>query len=126
MESLVELGGITAISRRLKSTRMNGLAMRSYPSDLDELENAPAERVGLSIETIGKIERGVAAPSFDTVERIAAALGLPALALFGVGEEATPEGERGRLLARINATLAGMNEDQMARAAKMLEAFVGR
>ncbi len=85
-----------------------------------------AERVGLSIETIGKIERGVAAPSFATVERIAAALGLPALALFGVGEEATPKGERGRLLARINATLAGMNEDQMTRAAKMLEAFVGR
>ena len=84
-----------------------------------------ADRVEVSIETIGKIERGVAAPSFDTVERIAAALNLPPLSLFGVGEGATPRGERGRLLARINATLSGMNEDQMARAAKMLEAFVG-
>ncbi len=82
--------------------------------------------VGLSIEIIGKIECGVAAPSFATVERIAAALGLPALALFGVGEEAVPQGERGRLLVRINATLAEMNEDQMTRVAKMLEAFVGR
>lgn len=88
-------------------------------------QEAVAERVEVSIETIGKIERGVAAPSFDTVERIAAALELPPLALFGVGEEAAPKGERGRLLARINATLSGMNEDQMARAAKMLEAFVG-
>ncbi len=85
-----------------------------------------AEQVGLSIETIGKIERGVAAPSFAMVERIAAALGLPALALFGVGEKAAPQGERDRLLVRINATLAEMNEDQMTRAAKMLEAFVGR
>lgn len=88
-------------------------------------QEALAEAVGVSIETVGKIERGVAAPSFDTVERIAAALGLPPLALFGVGEAAAPHGERGRLLARINAMLSGMNENQMARAAKMLEAFVG-
>jgi hypothetical protein len=43
-----------------------------------------------------------------------------------VGEKAAPQSEHGRLLARINATLAEMNEDQMTRAAKMLEAFVGR
>lgn len=84
-----------------------------------------AGRVDLSIETIGKIERGVAAPSFDTVERIAAALSLPPLALFGVGAQASPAGDRGRLLARINSTLAGMNDDQLARTARMLEAFVG-
>ena len=84
-----------------------------------------AERVGVSTETIGKVERGVAAPSFDTIEGIAEALTLPALALFGSGKESIPRGERGRLLDRINATLSEMNDEQMARAAKMLEAFVG-
>ena len=85
-----------------------------------------AELVEVSIETIGKIERGVAAPSFDTAEKIAAALGLPSLALFGAGNEATPKGERGKLLVRIHATLGDMNEDQMARVANMLDAFMGR
>ena len=88
-------------------------------------QDALAERVDVSTVTIGKIERGVAAPSFDTVERIAAALALPPLALFGVGDDVLPEGERGRLLGRITVTLSGMNEDQMARAANMLDAFMG-
>ena len=85
-----------------------------------------AELVDVSIETIGKIERGVAAPSFDTVEKIAFALDLPAIALFGAGDEAMPKGERGKLLVRIHAILTDMNEDQMARAANMLYAFMGR
>jgi transcriptional regulator with XRE-family HTH domain len=51
-----------------------------------------AERVDLSMETIGKIERGVAAPSFETPERIAEALNLPPLALFGIGKAAVPKG----------------------------------
>jgi hypothetical protein len=35
-------------------------------------------------------------------------------------------GERGRLLGRINATLSGMNDEQLARAARIMEAFVGQ
>jgi transcriptional regulator with XRE-family HTH domain len=85
-----------------------------------------AERLDLSMETIGKIERGVAAPSFETAERIAEALNLPPLVLFGIGKEAVPRGERGRLLGRINATLSGMNDEQLARAARIMEAFVGQ
>jgi len=84
-----------------------------------------AERVELSMETIGKIERGVAAPSFDTAEKLALALDVPPLALFGVGKSAAPSGERGRLLARIGATLSGLNDAQLARASKILDAFAG-
>jgi transcriptional regulator with XRE-family HTH domain len=85
-----------------------------------------AERLDLSMETIGKIERGVAAPSFETAERIAEALNLPPLALFGIGKETMPRGERGRLLGRINATLSRMNDEQLARAARIMEAFAGQ
>lgn len=85
-----------------------------------------AELVDISIETIGKIERGVAAPSFDTAEKIAAALDLPAIALFGAGKEALPKGRRGQLLALVQQSLADMNDEQMARAANMLDAFMGR
>ncbi|WP_275788228.1 helix-turn-helix domain-containing protein [Pararhizobium gei] len=83
-----------------------------------------ADEVGVTQETIGKIERGKAAPLFDTAEKIAAALDVPATALFGAN--ALPgTGERARLLAEIHRTLSRMNEDQLDRASKMLKAFVG-
>ena len=83
-----------------------------------------ADRVGVTQETIGKIERGKAAPLFETAETIATALEVDVTVLFGAG--ALPgKGERARLLADIHRTLSRMNEDQLDRAAKMLKAFVG-
>lgn len=41
-----------------------------------------AERVGLSIESISNIERGIHGPSFDNLEKLASALGVPAKSLF--------------------------------------------
>ena len=82
-----------------------------------------AELVGVSQETIGKIERGKAAPLFETAEKIAAALDVPASVLFGA--DALPGvGERARLLADIHRTLSRMNDDQLGRAARMLKVFV--
>ena len=84
-----------------------------------------AERAELSSQTIGTIERGFAASSFDTVARIARALEVTPASLFALGAAATPSGPRGKLLHRINATLSRLNESQLARAAKMLDAFSG-
>ncbi len=81
-------------------------------------------QVGVSRETIGKIERGVAAPLFETAEKIAAALDVPAPVLFGA-DAAPGRGERARLLTDIHRTLSRMNDDQLGRAAKMLKAFLG-
>lgn len=80
--------------------------------------------VGVSRETIGKIERGRAAPLFETAEKIASALDIPAPALFGAASSAGT-GERARLLIEINSTLSRMNDDQLGRAAKMLKVFLG-
>lgn len=85
-----------------------------------------AELVDVSITTIGKIERGEAAPSFETAENIASALDVNVLALFGAGKQATPPGKRGQLLRKIETRLADMNDEQLARAARMLDAFAGR
>jgi transcriptional regulator with XRE-family HTH domain len=84
-----------------------------------------AERVKVPVDIIGKMERGTTASSFETVEKVAAALVLPPLALFGVGDQQPPPDERSQLLGKITAILAGMDEAQMTRAAKMLEAFAG-
>lgn len=85
-----------------------------------------AARVEVSVETIGKIERGAAAPSFETAERISAALKVGTAALFGAPADGVQAGNRGRLILRIQQTLANFNEEQLERAAKMLEAFAGR
>jgi transcriptional regulator with XRE-family HTH domain len=84
-----------------------------------------AERAGLSSQTISTIERGMAASSFETAARIAQALAVPPPALFAVGTPTLSNGDRGKLLLAINATLSRLNEAQLARAAKMLEAFAG-
>lgn len=42
-----------------------------------------AEQCDLSLDMIGRIERGDAAPSFETVEKLTAALGVSAPLLFG-------------------------------------------
>lgn len=83
-----------------------------------------ATEVGVSRETIGKIERGVSAPLFDTVEKIASALGVSPLVLFNA--QPCPSGERGRLLKEINKTLANLNDKQLASALRMLGAFSDR
>lgn len=41
-----------------------------------------AEKVGVSIESISNIERGIHGPSFDNLEKITIALQVPAKALF--------------------------------------------
>lgn len=102
-----------------------GAHIRYHRREMDMSQEALAERVGVTPELIGKIERGTTASSFEVVEKIAGALVLPPLALFGMGEELVPKGERGKLLGRITTILAGMNEEEMRRAANMLEAFVG-
>jgi transcriptional regulator with XRE-family HTH domain len=41
-----------------------------------------AERTGLSVEYISKVERGLASPSFRTIARLSNVLDVPVLALF--------------------------------------------
>lgn len=87
-------------------------------------QEALAERIDVSMETIGKIERGAAAPTFATAEKLATALDVHVTALFG--NQSLPEGERGKLLVQINRSLSGLNNDQLSRVARMIDAFKGR
>lgn len=83
-----------------------------------------AGQVGISRESIGKIERGKAAPLFETAEKIATALEVPVSSLFSAAPP-SGTGERARLITDIHATLSRMNEQQLGRIAKMLKAYMG-
>lgn len=83
-----------------------------------------AEKAEVSSEMISKIERGIAAPSFATVEKLSEVLEVPEVAFFGVGLVVTSNNTRTRQLAKIQNQLSRMNEDQLARASKMISALV--
>jgi hypothetical protein len=54
---------------------------------------------------IGRLKRGLAAPSFDTIAALAEALQIAQAVLFG-GEPSAITGERREILDRVNKLLA--------------------
>jgi len=100
-----------------------GSNLRHYRKARGLKQHELAEQLGLSVNMVGRMERGEAAPSFETIEKIAAALEVPEAALFGAGILTVPPGERGRLLQRLNAQLSKLNNDALARAAKLIRAM---
>lgn len=87
-------------------------------------QEALAEVVGVSAEMISKIERGIAAPSFQTIEKLADVLGVPEVVFFGIGLVVSAEDERSRQLLKVQTTLSRMNNNQLARAHRMLAALI--
>lgn len=83
-----------------------------------------AEMAELSSEMISKIERGIAAPSFATIEKLSEVLDVPEVAFFGVGLVVTGDNARSRQLSKIQTQLSRMNESQLARATKLLSALI--
>lgn len=82
-----------------------------------------AEAIDRTPGFVGQIERGEAAPSFDTIEAIAAVLDVPEVVLFATTPMSVPTGERGKLVQRAHVQLAKLNNAELARAVKMLKAL---
>jgi transcriptional regulator with XRE-family HTH domain len=99
--------------------RIFGANVRNYRRAAGWTLEGLAAEVGVSRETIGKIERGTAAPLFDTVEKIAHALSITPVELFGASP--TPPGNRGKLLLRIHTKLADMNDRQLGQISKIMD-----
>ena len=61
--------------------------MRKIRRHKDLTQERLAELLGVSVEFVSNMERGVNAPSFETVEKIAEAFNLPFSELFTFEEE---------------------------------------
>lgn len=64
------------------------------------------ERIGKALETVGRIERGQASPSLETLEAISVALQVDVRDLFGAGEFAArtrKEDPLAKLVERVSA-----------------------
>ncbi len=97
--------------------------LRQHRKARDLTQQELADKIDKSMKTVSDYEVGRMMPSYDTVEKIAEVLGIPEAALFAVGMSIFPSGQRGKLLHRINAALSGLNDAELARAARMIEAF---
>jgi transcriptional regulator with XRE-family HTH domain len=100
-----------------------GANVRNYRLAKDLKQRHIAEAIDKSESFVGQIERGESAPSFETIETIAAALDVPEVVLFATTPMSVPTGERGKLLQRIHVQLAKLNNAELARAVKMLKAL---
>ena len=82
-----------------------------------------AEATDLSLEMIGRLERGLTSPSFETVAALASALQIAPAELFG-GQPSTITGERREVLDRINRALASTSDRELKRAERVLTALL--
>ena len=98
-----------------------GSNIRQYRKSLKITQEEFAAKSDLSVDMISRVERGVTGPSFNTIDKMAEILEVPVIALFSSGTLTLPQGERGEILKRINLTLSKMNEEELAKAANMLQ-----
>src|ERR1700730_4821922 len=82
-----------------------------------------AEAADLSLEMIGRLERGLTAPSFETIAGLISALRIVAAELFGAGATDS-EGERREIIGRISQLLASASDAQVRQAERVLNALI--
>ena len=100
-----------------------GANVRNYRLERKLKQHHIAEAIDTTSGFVGQIERGESAPSFDTIEQIAAALDVPEVVLFATTPMSVPTGERGKLLQRVHVQLAKLDNAELSRAVKMLKAL---
>lgn len=65
-----------------------GNRLHSIRTKLRMTQEQFAERIGISVDFLSLIERGINAPSFEVIEQMSIALRIPVMALFDFSENA--------------------------------------
>lgn len=83
-----------------------------------------AERTDRSVDAISQIERGVNLPSFDTLDRLSAALDVPVMEFFDTETGSNPH--RVELLTTARALLADLSDSDLEIAVEQIRALARR
>ncbi|MEZ5758259.1 MAG: helix-turn-helix transcriptional regulator [Emcibacteraceae bacterium] len=94
-----------------------------YRTSIGMTQERLAEELDLSVDMIGKIERGTAAPSFNTLEKLCNVLDKDILELFGDSLQTELKTPKANTLREINSVLIKLNEKDLERALKLLKAL---
>ena len=104
--------------------RQVGLCIRTIRKRRGLTQAGLAELIDRSETGLRAIERGVYAPSFETLERLSAALDVPAWALFQSGGEPSATSlKRARDLAAVCELARGFEDEDLEMAVRILEAI---
>ncbi len=107
--------------------RLLGAQVRHYRRERGWTQSELAEKAELSLDMIGRLERGSTSPSFDTLARLADVFRVaPALMIGGSPFDGDGHSEREIKLARIFALLAPADSSELDRAAEVLAAMLRR
>jgi transcriptional regulator with XRE-family HTH domain len=80
-----------------------------------------AELIGISVESISRLERGVTFPSLKTIEKISEALKVQLKSFFDFDEYAPGENTYERELSKLLAFLRTLDENELNLSHKILK-----
>ncbi len=73
-----------------------------------------------SVDSVSQLERGVNLPSFETLDRLSSALGVPVKEFF---DHADDSGERAELITTANGIMRKLNDRDLRIAVEQLRVF---
>ena len=79
-----------------------------------------AEKIGLSVESISRMERGASFPSLKTVERVAIALDTPLRNFFEFDDQPAETASFERELSKLTAFLRTRSEEEITQVHRIL------
>lgn len=100
--------------------RTVGAMVRHYREHAKLTQAELGDRVGKSMETIGRIERGTTAPSLQLLEKLADALSVEPRDLLGAGSYPART-RKVDPLAQLVDRLAGMSDEDIQRAEQLID-----
>lgn len=81
-----------------------------------------AEAAALSVDTVSRLERGDASPSFESIEALAKALGISALQFFSPKPlESGRSSKRAKALVEVHRMLAKANDSDLEKFVRLLK-----
>ncbi len=104
----------------MDTKRLIGVRMKSLRRGRGLTQERVAERTGLSVNYLSRIERGLENPTLDTLLGLAKALKVEPLDLFTFEHEADPR----RLRQSLVRLVSEAKDDQISQAAKVLRALL--
>lgn len=100
-----------------------GVRLKAHRQELKITQEALAESVGKSSETISKLERGLVYPGVDMLILLAERLDTTLDSLVGTHSKITMTKKQSALVAQAASTLSGMSEDKLRVAVQQLKAL---
>lgn len=102
-----------------------GRRLRLFRKERNWTQSKLAEEADLSLDMVGRLERGQAAPSFESMARISTVLGV-APARFFTSQNGSGEGggEQDVLMDRIAGRLSGLSANDLRRIERILNAVL--